>query len=181
LIQDVLQSDRLTLRPFEPDDAADVQRLAGNWKIADTTLNVPHPYDDGMAEEWISTHRPEFDEGKRAIFAVTRTADGQLIGAIGLTIDRTFDRAELGYWIGEPYWGSGYCSEAAKTVIRYAFEKLALNRIHACYLERNPASGKVLKKIGMTNEGVARQHIKKHGKFEDLVMCGLLRDERDDR
>jgi len=180
LKQDVLQSDRLTLRPFEADDASDVQRLAGNWKIADTTLNVPHPYEDGMAEEWISTLKPSFDSGERATFAAICTADQQLVGAISLRINGPFDRAELGYWIGEPYWGCGYCTEAAKVVVRYGFEKLDLNRIHACFLERNPSSGKVLQKIGMSAEGVARQHVKKHGKFEDLILYGMVRDEWED-
>jgi len=162
------------------DDAPDVQQLAGNWKIADTTLNVPHPYEDGMAEEWISTLKPNFDSEERATFAVTRTADQQLVGAISLRINRPFDRAELGYWIGEPYWGCGYCTEAAKLVVRYGFEILGLNRIHACFLERNPSSGKVLQKIGMSTEGIARQHVRKHGKFEDLILYGMVRDEWED-
>jgi len=180
LKQDVLNTDRLTLRPFEAGDAPDVQRLAGNWKIADTTLNVPHPYEDGMAEEWISTLDSFFDAGERAVFAVIRTVDQQLVGAISLRINRFFDRAELGYWIGEPYWGWGYCTEAAKLIVRYGFEELALNRIHACFLERNPSSGKVLLKIGMSAEGVARQHVKKHEKFEDLILYGMVRDEWED-
>ena len=87
LKQAVLKSDRLMLRPFELVDASDVQRLAGNRTIADTTLNIPHPYEDGMAEEWISTHRPKFSSGEIAIFAICRISDSQLIGAIGLTID----------------------------------------------------------------------------------------------
>jgi RimJ/RimL family protein N-acetyltransferase len=133
-----------------------------------------------MAEEWISTLKPSFDADERVTFAATLTADQQLVGAISLRINRPFDRAELGYWIGEPYWGCGYCTEAAKVVVRYGFEKLDLNRIHACFLERNPSSGKVLQKIGMSDEGVARQHVRKHGKFEDLILYGLLRDEWED-
>lgn len=178
--RDVLQSERLILRPFEHGDAAEVQRLAGNRAIADTTLNIPHPYEDGMAEEWISTHKTKMQSGEIATFAIIREVDDQLIGAIGLTIERRFERAELGYWIGEPYWGSGYCSEAAKRIVRHGFENLRLNRIHAWYLERNPQSGRVLEKIGMLNEGIARQHIKKHGKFENLILCGLVRDEWSD-
>ncbi len=172
-----LDTDRLLLRPFLLSDAPDVQRLAGNWAIADTTLNVPHPYEDGMAEAWISTHQAKFEAGELVVFAITLKADSELVGAIGFQVDRSFDRAELGYWIGEPFWGLGYCTEAATSIVEYGFAKLELFRLHAGHLERNPASGRVLQKIGMLKEGIARQHIKKWGKFEDLVLYGLLRSE----
>jgi len=173
----ILETDRLLLRPFVLSDASDVQRLAGNRAIADTTLNVPHPYEDGMAEAWISTHQPEFEAGEKAVFAITLKAEGELVGAVGLQVDQSFERANLGYWIGEQFWGLGYCTEAATSVVEYGFAELRLQRFHAEHLERNPASGRVLQKIGMLKEGTARQHIKKWGKFEDLVLYGLLRNE----
>lgn len=165
------------LRPFALSDVSDVQRLAGNRAIADTTMNVPHPYEDGLAEDWISTHQPKLEAGEQAVFAATFKAEGELIGAVGLTIDSAFDRAELGYWIGEPFWGLGYCTEAAKRVVEFGFSAVRLNRIHAGHLDRNPASGRVLQKIGMSKEGIARQHVKKWGKYEDLVLYSLLRDD----
>ena len=173
----ILETDRLLLRPFLLSDASNVQRLAGNRAIADTTLNVPHPYEDGMAEAWISTHQPKFQVGELAVFAITLKADSELVGAVGLRVDQSFDRANLGYWIGEPFWGLGYCTEAATSIVEYGFAELELHRLHAEHLERNPASGRVLQKIGMLKEGTARQHTKKWGKFEDLVLYGLLRNE----
>ena len=173
----ILESDRLLLRPFLLSDASDVQRLAGNRAIADTTLNIPHPYEDGMAEAWISTHQPKFEAGELAAFAITLKADSELIGAVSLQVDRSFDRAALGYWIGEPFWGLGYCTEAAIRIVDYGFTELKLHRLHSAHLERNPASGRVLRKVGMSKEGIARQHKKKWGKFEDLVLYGLLRNE----
>jgi RimJ/RimL family protein N-acetyltransferase len=158
-------------------DAAIVRTLAGNRAIADTTLNVPHPYEDGMAEAWIATHEPRAATGELLPFAMTLAADSALIGAISLKVDVAFSRAELGYWVGEPYWGQGYCTEAATTVVHYAFSELKLHRVHASYLARNPASGRVLAKIGMLHEGVARQHTRKWGQFEDLVLCGLLQSD----
>ncbi len=172
-----LETRRLLLRPFALADAQDVQRLAGRRSIADTTLNVPHPYEDGMAEAWLSTHQPLFEAGELAAFAVTDNARDELIGAISLRIDRAFDRADLGYWIGEPFWGMGYCTEAATAVVRYGFEVLRLNKIHASHLLRNPASGRVMQKIGMTQEGHLRDHIRKWRKYEDMIVYGLLRDE----
>ena len=102
-----LLSERLVLRPFNNDDAAVVQKLAGEREIADTTLNIPHPYEDGMAEQWISQHRDWFQAGTNAIFAVEFAESCQLIGAIGIAIERDFDKGELGYWIGRLYWNNG--------------------------------------------------------------------------
>jgi RimJ/RimL family protein N-acetyltransferase len=172
-----IETDRLLLRPFELSDAKDVQRLAGDRAIADTTLNIPHPYEDGVAEEWISTHQPKFEAGELVNFAITLRTSGELIGAIGLSIDQRFERAELGFWIGRLYWNNGYCTEAGRAVFQYGFLVLKLNRIHASHLTRNAASGRVMQKIGMTHEGCARQHTKKWDKFEDLQWYGILKGE----
>jgi RimJ/RimL family protein N-acetyltransferase len=174
--QPVLETDRLVLRPFAQSDAADVQRLAGEHAIADTTLNIPHPYEDGMAEDWIATHLPAWRAGELATFAVKLREGGALIGAAGLKLELGFDRGELGYWIGEPYWNRGYCTEAARALVDYGFRRLALHRIQATHLARNPASGRVMQKLGMTQEGVLREHTKKWGVYEDLVLYGILRE-----
>jgi RimJ/RimL family protein N-acetyltransferase len=141
------------------------------------TMAIPHPYEDGMAEAWIGTHRQAFEEDKEAVFAITLREGGSLAGCIGLTINREHVRAELGYWIGKPYWSNGYCTEAAREMVRFGFEELGLNRIHSIHFGRNPASGRVMAKIGMTREGCQRQHIKKWGSFEDLVTYAILRSE----
>lgn len=173
----ILLSNRLILRPFELADAKDVQRLAGDRAIADTTLLIPHPYEDGMAEQWISTHSAKFEAGESSIFAIVLRESNQLVGAIGLEIVPRFERAELGYWIGKPYWGNGYCTEAAREVADYGFSTLKLNRIYAFHFKRNPASGKVFRKLGMRYEGRAREHVKKWDAFEDLELYGILRVE----
>jgi [ribosomal protein S5]-alanine N-acetyltransferase len=175
--QATLQSTRLILRPFEMADAEDVQRLAGDRAIADTTLEIPHPYEDGMAEEWISKHREKLKAGEAAVFAIVLRESNELIGAMGLEIVRRFERAELGYWIGKPYWGNDYATEAGQAVLEYGFSALDLNRIHGHHFRRNPASGRVMRRLGMIHEGYARQHIKKWDKFEDIELYGLLREE----
>lgn len=172
-----IETERLLLRPFELSDAKDVQRLVGDRGIADTTQNIPHPYEDGMAEEWISTHQPKFEAGELSNFAILLRTCGELIGTIGLRIVPRFERAELGYWIGRPYWKNGYCTEAGCAVVRYGFSILKLNRIHASHLTRNSASGRVMQKIGMAHEGCARQHAKRWDRFEDLELYGILREQ----
>ena len=172
-----LDTSRLRLRPFELSDAAEVQRLAGARAIADTTLAIPHPYEDGVAETWISTHQENFDGGKGVNFAITRKSDVALIGAIGLMNIAAGHQAELGYWIGEPYWSQGFCTEAAQAVLDYAFQRLDLIRVHAHHLSRNPASGRVMQKIGMTHEGCQRSHVIKWGRPEDIEIYGILKQD----
>lgn len=173
-----LHTERLLLRPFVLADAKDVQCLAGDKAIADTTANIPHPYLDGMAEQWISTHQERFEAGELVNFAIVQRETDVLIGAISLmNLSAPHERGELGYWIGPPYWNKGYCTEAAQAVLAYGFSVLELNRIHGRFLKRNPASGRVMEKIGMIQEGCLRAHDKKWGQFEDIALYGILKSE----
>jgi ribosomal-protein-alanine N-acetyltransferase len=172
-----IETKRLTLRAFTLNDAPEVQRLAGDRLIADTTLNIPHPYQDGMAQAWISQHQSQFDQGKGVTFAITQKAGGSLVGAIGLMTLDAGHQAELGYWIGRPYWNQGFCTEASEAVLRYAFSELGLVRVHCTHFSRNPASGRVIRKLGMQHEGSRRSHVKKWDKFEDVELYGILKHE----
>ena len=176
-VQPEIPTDRLRLRPFEITDAEDVSILAGDEEIARNTLNIPHPYQREHAEDWIASQRGQFERRESVTYAVTRITDGTLLGAVGLILDAANDSAELGYWIGKPFWGNGYATEAARAVVVWAFGFLDLNRIHASHFPRNPASGRVLQKLGMRHEGRLRQHVKKWGMYLDLERFGLLRDE----
>lgn len=173
-----IQTDRLLLRAFAPADAAAVKRLAGAWAIADTTRSIPHPYPEGAAEAWIRSHPRGFATGALHCFAVTVQVNGELTGAVSL-MNPVPEAAlmEIGYWIGVDYWKHGYCTEAARAVIDYGFAVLGLNRIHGHCLKRNPASGRVMEKLGMTEEGCLRQHIRKWNALEDVVIYGILRSE----
>jgi ribosomal-protein-alanine N-acetyltransferase len=172
-----LETERLLLRFFELTDAERVRELAGDKAIADTTLNIPHPYERGMAEEWISTHRIKFEAGESIHFAIILKSTRELVGAIGLIIDKGFNRGELGYWIGKKYWNRGYCTEAARAVMGYGFNQLFLHKITSSHFARNLSSGKVLCKIGMKKEGFLKKHIVKNNSYEDLVVYGILRKE----
>ena len=175
--QPILTTARLELRPFCLDDAACVQRLAGDRAIADTTLNVPHPYPDGIAEAWIDTLALGYRAGTLSAFAIVRREDEELVGAMSLKLDRELDKGELGYWVGRPFWNAGFATEAAEAVLEYGFESLGLNRIVARHFVRNPASGRVMEKIGLLPEGTARQDAKKWGVYEDLKQWAILRED----
>jgi RimJ/RimL family protein N-acetyltransferase len=83
----------------------------------------------------------------------------------------------MGFWVGVDSWGQGYATEAATALLHFAFEELALNRVFACHMVRNPASGRVLKKIGMRREGLLRQRVRKWDVFEDIAILAILRQD----
>jgi len=132
--QPTLHTERLILRPLVLDDTKDFQRLAGDWAIASTT-RVPHPYEDGMAETWITARQEAFYSGKGVTFAIVHKEQSLLVGTIALNpINKENETSTLGYWMGKPYWNQGYCTEAAKAVLKYGFEVLHLNRIFATHI-----------------------------------------------
>lgn len=172
--QPTLTTPRLVLRPFVPSDATAVQRLAGAAAVAEMTLNIPHPYEDLMAEGWIATHPGLWESRTAVTFAITHAEYG-LCGAIGLQLVPTHHRAELGYWIAQPYWGQGFATEAARAILTFAFDVLELNRVQASHLPRNPASGRVMQKVGMQYEGLHRERYLKGTQFQDVVEYAVLR------
>jgi RimJ/RimL family protein N-acetyltransferase len=176
--QPTLETERLVLRPLTPDDAPTLARRAGRREIPDTTISIPHPYSEQQAREWIAGHADFFTKGKGVVFGMESRHEGTLAGTIGLReIDAEHSQAELGFWVAVEHWGQGYATEAARTVVNFGFEQLGLNRIYAHHMVRNPASGRVLTKIGMKQEGLLRQRVRKWGVFEDVVLLAALRCE----
>jgi RimJ/RimL family protein N-acetyltransferase len=176
--QPSLETERLILRPFELSDAPIVQTLAGAREIADTTLEIPHPYPEGAAEAWIGSHRSIWEQGTGVTYAITLRHSGELIGAIGLSIDPPWGRGDLGYWIAVAHWSNGFCTEAARAVVDLGFSQLKVIRVQARHLMRNRPSGRVMEKIGMTREGVLRGAVRKWDQFEDVAVYALLAPER---
>ena len=173
-----LETERLLLRPMNLDDAPAVSRLAGRREIADTTISIPHPYSEEQARQWIAGHGDLFADGRFVVFGMELRQGGTLCGTIGLReIDAEHSQAELGFWVAVDCWGQGYATEAARAVVKCGFEQLGLNRIYAHHMVRNPASGRVLAKIGMKREGLLRQRVRKWGVFEDVVLLAVLRGE----
>lgn len=175
--QPTLSTRRLILRPLAPEDAKAVTLFAGDRRIADTTLLIPHPYSENAAEAFISGVTKDWTDGKSAVFAITWAGTGELCGTIGLSVDRKHDRAEMGYWVAVPCWGGGVCTEAAAKVLEFGFTALNLHRIHAHHFTRNPASGRVMQKLGMKHEGRLREHVKKWDQYEDVEVYGIQRQE----
>src|SRR4051812_4738751 len=100
MLQPTIETARLVLRPFGRADAPGVRRLAGAAAVADTTLNIPHPYPDEIADQWIASPPGNFAAGTGVTFAIVLRETAELCGAIGLSISRQHQHAELGYWLG---------------------------------------------------------------------------------
>ena len=175
--QPTLETPRLLLRPFRLEDAPQVQRLAGAREVAANTLNIPHPYEDGMAEGFIENTIRSWANGGDSTFAITLRETGELVGCIGLGVKGRFHHAEMGYWIGVPYWNQGYATEAAAAMLQFGFEALGLHRIYASILVGNGASGRVQEKIGMKYEGRFREHYYRWGQWRDSDFRAILVSE----
>jgi [ribosomal protein S5]-alanine N-acetyltransferase len=170
----ILETERLRLRPFTLDDAPDVRVLAGAPEVAATTLHIPHPYPAGAAEEWIGTHTEAAARGDGFAWAIERAEDRALLGGISLAVAAAHYRAEMGYWLGVPFWNQGSTTEAARRVVECGFKEFGLHRIQATCLPRNPASARVMQKAGMSYEGLLRGYVRKGDVFEDLAMYAVL-------
>ncbi|KAK1599956.1 acetyltransferase [Colletotrichum navitas] len=173
----VIITSRLFIRPSTLADAPDMARLANNLKIAGNMRNTfPSPYLLEHAEGWLKLCVK--DPGNN--FAICRAEDGAYVGNMGIirgndVLHRTW---ELGYWIGEEYWGQGFASEALIALCRFCFENSPeLLRLEASMFSTNTASRRVLEKAGWTHEGTKRQAVEKQGRVLDLLVFSILRHE----
>jgi RimJ/RimL family protein N-acetyltransferase len=150
----VLETKRLALRAPRLEDAKTMVALANDRRIAENTARIPHPYKLADAETFISGANKG---AASAVFLITLRGD-TVIGACGVTaLD---DQAELGYWLGVPYWGNGYATEALHAVIDYAFTDLGHEALNAGARVTNPASRRVLEKCGFQWTGVGLYRIR---------------------
>ena len=139
-----LETERLTLRPFHRRDADEFARLAGDWPVASMTSDIPYPFTQKQALGWLAPVRGEVR------FAIER--EGQLIGGTGFYRKKS-GAAELGFWLGRPWWGRGYATEAAQAVVRHGFRALRVPGFTSAHFVDNPASGRVLNKLGFMPTG----------------------------
>lgn len=177
--QPTLNTARLCLRPLVAADAATMERLAGDPRVAATTINIPHPYPAGGGAAFIAAQADAWRADASATWAIEH--DGVFIGCVGLRMTRLHRRARLGYWIDPAEWNRGYATEAARPVVEWAFAD-GFERVEADHLVINPASGRVMQKIGMRREGRLRSfYLQRGDRFVDVELYAILRDERERR
>ncbi len=172
-----LFTKQLRLGRIEVKCIPEIVKQASDKEIANNTLNFSYPYSDEDAVSWINMHIEGFKNESRYAFAIYNIETDEFIGGVSLGIDKANNKAELGYWIGKSFRNNGFASEAAKRVIQYGFEELKLNKILATHFLFNPASGRVLQKIGMQKEGELRENYLKNNKYEDVALYSILKSE----
>jgi RimJ/RimL family protein N-acetyltransferase len=166
-----LTTERLILRPVARDDLPDVLALAGDAAVAETTGSIPHPLSGTDVEAWWTASSGD----NPRVFAIVRAADKAFLGAITLTFSEDRTRAELGYWIGHPYWGQGYATEAVRRLLRFAFGELKLGSVEAEVFTGNDASMRVLAKTGFREVGSATRHAPVRGGDREVVLFTATR------
>ena len=150
----LIETPRLTFRPFEMADARRIAYLAGEYEVARMCGRVPSPYSLAHATEWIASHDRLRQRGQEYPFAITLERDG-LIGSCGVARLPGVEAWEIGYWLGMPYWGQGFAAEAARAVMDWAGVELDATAFTAGHFFDNPASGAVLRKLGFAHSGAA--------------------------
>ncbi len=166
-----MHTPRLVLRTPAPADAAGISLLAGDFDVASMTGTIPHPYSEQMAAEWIEGVQAG-EEG--VVFAILRA--GRLIGCVGYRAHGD-GHAELGYWIGKPYWGMGYATEAASAMIPYAFEQGGFDYLTVGHFQDNPASARVIAKLGFAAHREEMRDCAARGTRAPCMTYRLYRDQ----
>jgi RimJ/RimL family protein N-acetyltransferase len=161
-----------TLRSYLASDVASLVRHADNPRVAENLRDrFPHPYTEDDAYEWLAVALKQDPETNFAI-----AVDGELVGTIGLEVgdDVYSHSAEIGYWLGEDYWGRGIATEAVRALTDWAFTSLGLLRVYALVFESNPASVRVLEKAGFALEGRMRSAVVKRGRVMDQMILSVV-------
>ncbi|MEM9142994.1 MAG: GNAT family N-acetyltransferase, partial [Bacteroidota bacterium] len=151
-----LKTKRLLLTELRSTDIPRVVQYASNKEVSLYTLNLPHPFSDKDAINWMNTAHQGFKSGSKFVFALRWGPEMEFIGSIGLSVDRKFNRAEISFWIAEPFWGRGFATEAVRAALQFGFKELYLNKLTSAHMQKNPASGKVLKNSGLAKEGILK-------------------------
>jgi ribosomal-protein-alanine N-acetyltransferase len=176
--QTVLETSRLKIRHLVSRDAAFIQEAASERSISDTMISILYPFPQGEGDRYIARHLKEQKTGKSETFILELKKGTLPCGVVEIReIDREHSQAELSFWLAEAYRGYGYMSEAIKAALQHGFEILKLNRFYAHHMLRNPASGRVLEKNGFRMEGILRQRVRKWGKFEDVALWAILKQD----
>ena len=165
-----LGGERVELRTVEEEDLEFTRDVINDPRVW-RTLGTARPHNGADQEEWFESLA---DDGSET-FLVCR--DGDPVGVIGLDQNETWGLGELGYWIAPDRWGEGYCTDAVRTVARYAFEERRLHKVAAEAYEHNEGSLRVLEKVGFEREGVRREEAFVGGEYRDVHRYGLLAGE----
>jgi RimJ/RimL family protein N-acetyltransferase len=172
---------RVYLKSLSPGDAEAIATLANDYDIAYNIAEwgkFPHPYTVPDALYFIDDARRNLMDGVAVHFGIRLASNSELIGVTGISkIEQRNKKAEVGYWIGKPFWKKGYATEAVSMLISYGFDELGLNKIHAVTFGFNKASAHLLEGIGFKKEGTIKENVMHKNGMEDDLLYGLLKSE----
>jgi [ribosomal protein S5]-alanine N-acetyltransferase len=166
---------QISLRLWKEGDESSLVKYANNKNISRNLRELfPNPYTLRDARTWIAFNKDMLPALNMAIIL-----DAEVIGAVGIALKEDIYRknAEIGYWIGEPFWGRGFATEAVKLMIDYTFENYDVTRIYASMFEQNIASQKVLLKAGFKLEAILKKALFKDGRYADEIIMSLLKED----
>jgi len=174
-----LVTERLTLRPPVPADAASIHRLVNAWPVVRMLSRLPYPYPRALTDEWIASTIEQRRLGTAYHLAITGQEEGRemVIGCVGMRLDLPARTGNLGYWVGERFWGHGVAREAAGRVVRWALANLPIDRVEAHVSIDNPASAAVLRHLGFRETGESRQHFLARDGEEKVLVFEARRDD----
>lgn len=163
------------LRPWATADVPSLTKYANNRNVSRNLRDAfPYPYTEADAAEFIERH-----EGRSPVVNFAIASRSEAIGGIGVHQQADVHRrsAEIGYWLGEPFWNRGIMTEAVRAITGYAFATFDLARVYATVFEGNKASCRVLEKAGFTMEGRLRKSVTKDGRTIDSYMYSKVREQ----
>ncbi len=172
-----LASSRLCLTPPAVKDIPQLLLLLNDTLVAEMTLSIPFPFRENDAVAWLHSVSERRQVGTAYVFAIREADSAGLIGAIGVHLHPLYGSAELGYWIGAPYRGRGFATEAIGAVIDFAFEHLGVVRVQAMHKYSNHPSGKAMRANGMRQEAELEDYVVKHGVPQTVIQYRILRRE----
>jgi ribosomal-protein-alanine N-acetyltransferase len=172
-----LITSRLKLRKIRPSDIASLLKYCNNKNISDQIINIPYPYLEEDAIYRMNFILQGFKNKERYVFAINFKESDELIGEIGLHLDKTNNSAQFGYWIAEPFWGKGIATEATAGILKFGFEKLSLNKIYATHYPDNLASGKVMQNNKMIKEAELKEHYRINDTYKNVIQYRLTKKE----
>jgi len=164
-----IPTERLLLRPGWPEDAPELARAFGREAVVMTLARAPWPYTLADAASFLTRDRSDVEAN--FVIVLREPAGVRLIGGIGLAPDG--DELELGYWITPADWGRGYVSEAGRAVVDLARHALRLDRLVSGHFADNPASGRVLEKLGFVRTGSEQRMCAARGEARECLTYAL--------
>lgn len=166
-----LYTERLRLRRLIESDATTIQHMVSNWEVAKQTMSFPTPYTLDHALEFVRSAETEWNAGSQYVLGMERIRDEVLIGAISATVSRPFLRrhTEVGYWIGEEFWGQGLTSEAVTAFLQFCRQGLGLTRMTARVFAENEASLRLLENQGFNIHRQRTEHLPERGGKRKII------------